>query len=159
MFGNVMTQAYDDALFISFCLAINLLMICSGRKVLYPMNLQNVSKNLLTNCRALSIRRKAGILYGSSQWSKKIGATCNAVVFNDLIGIANFVYRSVLTMINWFPVIDFGSGPNISMVLSSNDFLDQNGFGRHFLLRQVRFLVRSWHSVTVLQTSVAMCSQ
>lgn len=46
-------------------------------------NVHNVSNVLFTTSGLLSMSRKAGIPYGTAQWSKKIDATCGAAVFDD----------------------------------------------------------------------------
>lgn len=63
--------------------------------------------------------------------------------FDGGIAEINFIFRSVVKMISWFPVIVFGNEPNISMAINSKGPLAGNNFRWRFLLRQERFLENS----------------
>lgn len=74
-------------------------------RFLTPRNVNNVSKSLLTNCGPFSMRRKAGVPYYTTHWSKKIDAKLGALVFHDGIARASVLYRSIMTTMNWFTVV------------------------------------------------------
>lgn len=93
-----------------------------------PKNVRIVSKNFLTNDVPLSVSRKAGIPYGTSQWSKKIDAACGAVVFDDEFAVVCSLYRSVMTTMKWFPVVVSGSEPKMSIVKNYRALRARNSF-------------------------------
>lgn len=61
-----MTQVCDDGFVIAFGLSVCLRKICGGREVFHSRNVHNVSNSLLTDSGQLSVRRKAGIPYGTT---------------------------------------------------------------------------------------------
>lgn len=80
MFSNVMKKAWTDDLDKAFWLANILGMICGGREVFYPKERKWRLGKFAYKLQTIFRKRKAGIPYGTMQWSKKIHATYGAMV-------------------------------------------------------------------------------
>lgn len=122
--GNTMVQMCEDG----FVMVLGLFVFCEWHAVIVRCvtrrNVHNGSKKLLRNCGLSSVIGKAGVLYGTPRWFRKMNATGSAVVFYTRIDQAGFLYRSLMTKMSWFPVVIFGSGRKMSIATSSRVLIE-----------------------------------
>lgn len=127
-----------------------------------PFNGRSVhifSESFLTSCSASSPRKEAEISFVMFQWLKMIDVACGSVIPDEGIAGIDTVPRSMTKIMNWFLVVDFGSGLNISRAICSQSPLANTSFRCRFLLPQMWVQPETKHLLIVVHTVVVMCFQ